>query len=55
MARALAFGPQGGKIRLLGIEVAQMDIGAALSPEVRGAITTAAAAIENEIQALLAG
>jgi hypothetical protein len=26
-----------------------------LSPEVRGAITTAAAAIENEIQALLAG
>jgi hydrogenase maturation protease len=55
MARALGFHPQAGKLRLLGIEAAQMDIGAALSPEVRGVLGTAAAAIEDEIQTLMAG
>ena len=41
-------------IRIIGIEAGQMDLGAALSPAVSAILPSAAAAIETELQTLLA-
>ncbi len=44
----------GPRIRLVGIEAAQLDLGRSLSPAVDKALSSAADAIEAEVQSLLA-
>lgn len=55
LARALGIRAGGCKLRVLGIEAGQIDLGAPLSEAVASIIPVAAAALEDEIRALLAG
>lgn len=43
------------RVRLVGIEAAQVEMGAPLSPAVEASLPAACQAIEEEVQALLAG
>lgn len=54
LAKALGIRNECRNLRLLGIEAAQMDVGASLSSAVRSAIPAAVAAIDDEIKAFLA-
>ncbi len=55
MDRQLNAGRAEMRIRLVGIEAAQVGVGQPLSPEVEAAFPAACQAIEAEVQALLAG